>query len=123
MTGEGEHSVELGNMPAEAYLSPWSLQSLRTCFDDDDNEALLEAEVSIVYSLDEVLEKKAVVCMAFLWEIELVVYDRGWNRLCAASLYTFRVRLLLVVYANSSSPSFLATIELRQMAGTDHGIT
>jgi hypothetical protein len=45
------------------------------------------------------------------------------NRLCAASLYTFRVRLLLAVYANSSSPSFLDTIESRQMTGTDHGIT
>lgn len=45
MTGEGERLI--GNMPAEAYWSPWSLQSLQTCFDDDDDEALSEAEVSM----------------------------------------------------------------------------
>jgi hypothetical protein len=65
MAGEGERSIVLGNMPAEVYSSPWSLQSLRTCFDDDDNEALLEAEVSIIDSWDEVLEKKAVILWPF----------------------------------------------------------
>jgi hypothetical protein len=45
MTGEGERWI--GNMPAEAYWSPWSLQSLQTCFDDDDDKALSEAEVSM----------------------------------------------------------------------------
>lgn len=37
----------IGNMPAEAYWSPWSLQSLQTCFENDGNEASSKTVVTM----------------------------------------------------------------------------
>ena len=37
----------IGNMPAEAYWSPWSLQNLQTCFENDCNEASFEDVVGM----------------------------------------------------------------------------